>query len=84
MGYKAFKFLLKPNTAQEQTLVRWMGMSRWVCNWCLTENKFQRREFTHKISSQITKDYIFVAVEDLNIKGMMTLAKSIAKDSLCL
>ncbi len=43
--------------------------------------KNSRIDFTHKISAEITKQYNFVAVEDLDIKGMMQhkhLAKSIA------
>jgi len=43
--------------------------------------KNQRQDFTHKISSQITNDYLFIALEDLNIKGMMKnrrLSKAIA------
>ena len=40
----------------------------------------QRRDFTHKASSSITKNYKLIGVEDLNIAGMMrnrSLAKSI-------
>lgn len=43
--------------------------------------KCQRRDFTHKASSAVTKDYAFIAVEDLNIKGMTKnrrLSKSIS------
>jgi len=43
--------------------------------------KNQRRDFTHKISSQITNGYLFIAVEELNIRGMIKnrkLAKSVA------
>lgn len=43
--------------------------------------KCQRHNFTHQLSSQITNDYLFVAVEDLNIQGMIKnrkLSKSIA------
>ena len=32
--------------------------------------KCQRQDFIHKASSQIAKDYLFIAVEDLNIQGM--------------
>jgi len=42
--------------------------------------KCQRSDFTHKASSSITKNYLLIGVEDLNIKGMMrnrSLAKSI-------
>ena len=41
----------------------------------------QRKDFTHKISNQITKDYLIIGVEDLNIQGMKQnrkLAKSIS------
>lgn len=43
--------------------------------------KCQRHDFTHKISTQITKEYLFVAMEDLNIAGMKknrSLAKAIS------
>ena len=43
--------------------------------------KNKRSDFTHKLSNQITNDYLFVAVEDLNIKGMVKnhkLAKAIS------
>ena len=42
--------------------------------------KCQRHDFTHKASSSITKNYLFVGVENLNIAGMMKnrcLAKAI-------
>jgi len=42
--------------------------------------KCQRSDFTHKASNRITKDYLLIGVEDLNIKGMMrnrSLAKSV-------
>ncbi len=42
--------------------------------------KCQRNDFTHKISNQITNDYKYIAIEDLNVKGMIknhNLAKSI-------
>lgn len=41
----------------------------------------QRKDFVHQISSSITKDYDLVAVESLNVKGMVknhNLAKSIS------
>ena len=40
----------------------------------------QRSDYLHKISNQITNDYLFIGVEDLNIKGMTknhNLSKSI-------
>lgn len=43
--------------------------------------KCQRRDFTHKASSSIAKNYLFIAVEDLNIQGMKKnkhLAKAIS------
>lgn len=43
--------------------------------------RHQRMDFTHKISTRITKEYRFVAIEDLNIKGMTKnrkLAKAIS------
>ena len=43
--------------------------------------KCQRQDFTHKASTAITKQYSFVAVEDLNIRGMVKnrhLAKAIS------
>lgn len=41
----------------------------------------QRRDFTHKLSNEIANHYLFVAVEDLNVRGMVKnrhLAKSIS------
>lgn len=43
--------------------------------------KCQRNDFLHKISNQITNDYIFIAVEDLNVKGM-TKNKKLSKSIL--
>jgi putative transposase len=43
--------------------------------------RFQRANFTHQLSSAITKQYKVVVMEDLNIKGMIknkNLAKSIS------
>jgi len=43
--------------------------------------KCQRQDFTHKASNAIAKHYSFIAVEDLNIKGMLKnkkLAKAIS------
>lgn len=37
--YKAFKFRLKPTAEQTQTLVEWMGISRWIWNHYLDMNK---------------------------------------------
>lgn len=37
--YKAFKYKLTPNKEQEQQLVKWVGASRWIWNWCLDTNK---------------------------------------------
>ena len=47
--------------------------------------KNQRRDYTHKTSSSITKNYKFICVEDLNIKGMSKnrkLSKSILDQGL--
>ena len=44
----------------------------------------QRTDFLHKLSHRITKSYSFIAVENLNIKGMLNnhwLAKSISDAS---
>ena len=41
----------------------------------------QRSDFFHKLSNQLLKEYDYIAIEDLNIKGMLknhALAKSIA------
>jgi putative transposase len=35
--------------------------------------KSQRLDFIHQISSSITKDYLFIGIEDLNLKGMSKL-----------
>jgi putative transposase len=60
VSYKAFKFLLKPNTAQEQTLVKWMGASRWIWNHCLKLNQDTYKEtkkfvFKHEMINQLPK-----------------------------
>jgi len=42
--------------------------------------KNQRNDYLHKISTQITNDYVYVAIENLNVKGMTRnrrLSKSI-------
>ena len=47
--------------------------------------KCKRRDYTHKTSSSITKNYKFICVEDLNIKGMSKnrkLSKSILDQGL--
>lgn len=46
--YKAFKYRLKPNKEQEQQLIKWVGASRWIWNWCLEKNKL---EYEQKKSS---------------------------------
>ena len=48
--YKAFKYRLKPNKEQEQQLIRWVGASRWIWNWCLETNKTEYNK---------TKKFIF-------------------------
>lgn len=37
--YKAFKYKLKPTEEQEHQLNQWVGISRWLWNWCLDTNK---------------------------------------------
>ena len=39
MKHKAFKFLLLPNTQQEQQLIQLAGISRWIWNYMLQKNK---------------------------------------------
>ncbi|MFW5879867.1 MAG: RNA-guided endonuclease InsQ/TnpB family protein [bacterium] len=58
MSYKSFKFLLRPNEEQEQTLVKWMGSTRWIWNYYLNLNKEKYNEtkkflFKHEMITQI-------------------------------
>ena len=48
--YRAYKFKLKPTKEQEEILVSWMGATRWIWNYCLTENKE---------NYALTKEFIF-------------------------
>ncbi len=44
----------------------------------------QRRDFNHKLSNELVKDYDFFAIEDLNVKGLLRnhcLAKAISDAS---
>jgi putative transposase len=77
----------KESEAQQQRLARKQKGSanrekaRKKLNKTHRKIKNQRRDFIHKVSNQIAKGYIFVAVEDLNVKGMVKnkrLAKAIS------
>jgi putative transposase len=39
--YKAFKYKLLPDEKQTQTLIQWMGVCRYIWNWCLDTNQKQ-------------------------------------------
>jgi IS605 OrfB family transposase len=77
---KTFEYRLYPNKEQARLLMACLIESRHLYNQMLAASKRQRRDFHFKVAKAYSEQYQQIAVENLNIDGMVKnhhLAKSI-------
>ncbi|TVU54360.1 MAG: hypothetical protein EA414_07285 [Arthrospira sp. PLM2.Bin9] len=71
--YKAYKYRIYPTDEQKVSLAKAFGCCRWFGNFALSlcQQTYIEEDFLHKLSRQIVNENQVIAVENLNVKGII-------------